>query len=90
MFTNALKLRNKYDRNLEEKQLFDNERLLRQSHEHVFILSSSDSHQTEQTILSSIHSSITNGDSIFTQTKIPKATSTFDNTHRYSKGNFSE
>lgn len=90
MLTNVLKLRNKFDRELEAKQLFDNERSLRQSNEHVFILSSPDSNQTEQAILSSLHSSMTNGDSIFTQTKIQKLASTFDNTHRYLKSNSSK
>ena len=90
MLTNVLKLKNKYDRGVEERQLIAHEQSLRFSNEHVFTLSSPETNQTEQTILSSLHSSMTNGDSIFTQTKIPKVSNTVDNTHRYLKRNSSK
>lgn len=89
MLTNVLKLKNKHDRDIEEKKLLANEHSIRLSNEHVFTLSSPETNQTEQTIISSLHSSMTNGDSIFTQTKIPKVSNTVDNTHQYLKENTS-
>jgi hypothetical protein len=75
---------------MEQDQLYNSEHLLRENREHVFILSSPDINHSEQLIISSLHSSMTNGDSIFTQTKVDKLPQTHDNTHRYLKGNLSK
>ncbi len=85
--TSLLKLNNKYDQYVEQKHLSEDEYSLRQSREHIFILSSPETNHTEQSIISALHSSLTNGDSIFTQTKVEKLPTNFDNTHRYLKGN---
>ncbi|CAF3617558.1 unnamed protein product, partial [Rotaria sp. Silwood1] len=87
ILTNSLKLNNKYDQYKEQDQLYESEHVLRQSRKHIFILSSADRNHNDQSIISSLHSSLTNGDSIFTQTKIDKLPNTQDNTHRYLKGN---
>ncbi|CAF4282687.1 unnamed protein product [Rotaria sp. Silwood2] len=84
---NALKLNNKYDLYKEQDQLYEKEHVLRQSRNHIFILSSTDRNHNDQSIISSLHSSLTNGDSIFTQNKIDKLPNTQDNTYRYLKGN---
>jgi hypothetical protein len=83
-------LNNKYDQCLEQNKLYKDEHALRQSREHIFVLSSSETNPTEQSIISSLHSSMTNGDSIFTQTKVDKVPTTYDNTHRYLTGNLSK
>jgi len=84
--TSLLKLNNKYDQYIEQNQLSEDEYSLRQSREHIFILSSPETNHTEQSIISALHSSMTNGDSIFTQTKVEKLSTNYDNTHRYLKG----
>jgi len=83
--TNLLKLNNKYEEYKEQNKLYQDEYSLRQSREHIFILSSPEINHTEQSIISSLHSSMTNGDSIFTQAKVDKLSPTYDNTHRYLK-----
>jgi hypothetical protein len=85
--TSLLKLNNKYDQYVEQNQLLEDEYSLRQSREHVFILSSPEINHTEQSIISALHSSMTNGDSIFTQTKVETLPNNFDNTHRCLKRN---
>jgi hypothetical protein len=87
--TSLLKLNNKYDQYIEQNQLSEDEYSLRQSREHIFILSSPETNHTEQSIISALHSSMTNGDSIFTQTKVDKLSTNYDNTHRYLKGDSS-
>ncbi|CAF1104089.1 unnamed protein product [Rotaria sordida] len=87
ILTTSLKLNNKYDEYKQQNQLYEDEHVLRQSRKHIFILSSSDRNHNDQSIISSLHSSLTNGDSIFTQTKIDKLPNTYDNTYRYLKGN---
>jgi hypothetical protein len=88
--TNLLKLNNKYEQCTEQNELYEDEHSLRRSREHIFILSSPETNHTEQSIISSLHSSLTNGDSIFTQAKVDKPSPTYDNTHRYLKGNLSK
>jgi hypothetical protein len=88
--TNSLKLTNKYAQYIEQNELYDHEHLLRESREHMYVLSSAETNHNEQSIISSLHSSMTNGDSIFTQTKITKLPVAYSNTHRYPKKNLSK
>jgi hypothetical protein len=90
ILTNYFKLNNKFDQVKEQNELYDNEHLLRQNHEHIYILSSPETNHTEQIIISSLHSSMTNGDSIYTQAKVDKVSPIYDNTNRYLKGNHSK
>ena len=85
--TNFLKLNNKYDQYKEQNNLYSREHVLRRSRQHIFILSSSETNQNEQSIISSLHSSLTNGDSIFTETKINKLPKTYDSAYRYLRRN---
>jgi hypothetical protein len=90
MITNSLKLTNKYDQFIEQNELYDHEHLVRESREHMYVLSSPDANCNEQSIISSLHSSMTNGDSIFTQTKITKLPVACNNTNRTFKKNLSK
>ncbi|CAF0719244.1 unnamed protein product [Adineta steineri] len=86
LITDSLKLNNKYDQNIEQKQLYDHEYKLRESRENIFVVSSPETNNSEQAIISSLHSSMTNGDSVFTQTKLDKI-SFSNNSHRFLKTN---
>ncbi|CAF3603152.1 unnamed protein product [Adineta steineri] len=86
LITDSLKLNNKYDQNIEQKQLYDHEHKLRESRENIFVVSSPETNNSEQVIISSLHSSMTNGDSVFTQTKLDKI-SFSNNSHRFLKTN---
>ncbi|CAF3953011.1 unnamed protein product [Adineta steineri] len=86
IITDSLKLNNKYDQNIEQKQLYDHEHKLRESRENIFVVSSPETNNSEQAIISSLHSSMTNGDSVFTQTKLDKI-SFSNNSHRFLKTN---
>ncbi|CAF2402549.1 unnamed protein product [Rotaria sp. Silwood2] len=83
---NSLKLNNKYDNMIEQNEQYDSECSVRTNRQHLFILSSSETNKNEQTIITSLHSSITNTDSTFLQTTLNKLPISYENTHRFLKG----
>jgi len=85
--TNLLKLNNKYDTFMEQNDQNQLESSIRTSNQHVFILSSIGANKNDQSIISSVHSSITSSDSMFTNTKLNELPVSYDNTHRFLKGN---
>lgn len=85
--TNLLKLNNKFDKSIEQNDQNQLESSIRTSNQHVFILSSIGANKNDQSILSSVHSSITSSDSMFTNTKLNELPVSYDNTHRFLKGN---
>ncbi|CAF0797332.1 unnamed protein product [Rotaria sp. Silwood1] len=82
----ALKLNNRYDKAIEQNHQYDSEHSVRKNTKHIFILSSSETNNNEQIILTSLHSSITNTDSTFIQTTLNKLPISYENTHRFLKG----
>jgi hypothetical protein len=87
--TNLLKLNNKYDKSIDQTEQNQLESSVRTSNQHLFILSSIGTNKNEQSVLSSLHTSITNVDSMFIQTKLNELPISCDNTHRFLKGNLS-
>ncbi|UJR31027.1 hypothetical protein I4U23_018536 [Adineta vaga] len=87
IITHSLKLNNKYEYYQEQKTLYDREHIIRENRKNIFVLSSPDANHNEQSIISSLHSSMTNGDSVFTQTKVDRTPSTSENTRRYAQRN---
>jgi hypothetical protein len=85
--TNLLKLNNKFDKSIEQNDQNQLESSIRTSNQHVFILSSIGANKNDQSIISSVHSSITSSDSMFTNTKLNELPVSYDNTHRFLKGN---
>ncbi|CAF1667282.1 unnamed protein product [Rotaria magnacalcarata] len=85
--TDSLKLTNKHEQYREQNELYEKEHDLHESRKHIFIISSPERNSNDQAIISSLHSSLTNGDSIFTQTKIDKSSIRYDSTPRFLKGN---
>lgn len=59
--------------------------MLRENNKNTYVLSSPERNCNDQSIISSLHSSLTNGASIFTQTKLNNSSNVNDNTHRFSK-----
>jgi hypothetical protein len=86
VLTNSLKLCNKYDKSIGQGIQNQSENSVRTSNQHVFILSATGVNKNEQSIFASLNTSITNVDSVFTQTKLKKLPMTYDNTHRFLKG----
>jgi predicted Zn-dependent protease len=87
--TSLLKLTNKYDKSIAQTEQNQLESSVRTSNQHVFILSSTGPHKNEQLVLSSLHTSITNSDAVFIQTKLNDLPISYDNTPRFLKGNLS-
>ena len=82
ILTNALRLNNKYDQSKQQDELYERENIQRQNDQQIFILSSPEITQTERSIINSLHSSLTNGDSIFTEIRSNKLPQTmYDNVH---------
>jgi hypothetical protein len=90
IITNLLKLTNKYEKYTEQYQQNQSEYFVRTSNQHTFILSSSGVNKNEQSIFASLHTSITNDDATFTETKLNNLPISYDNTHRFLKGNLSK
>lgn len=83
----SLKLNNKYEQYQEQKMLYDREHLIRENRRNIFVITSPDTNHSEQSIITSLHSSMTNGDSIFTQTKMTKTPAVNENLRRYAQRN---
>ncbi len=90
ILTDLLKLNNKYAKSIEQNHQYRSESSVRRSNQHIFILSSSGINKNEQSIFDSFHTSITNVDSMFTNTKLNQLPISYDNTHRFLKGNISK
>lgn len=84
--TNLLKLTNKYEKQSEQDQRNRLESSVRAGSQHVFILSSTSIHKTEQSIFASLYTSMKRVDSTFTHTKLIPLPITRDNTNRFLKG----
>ncbi|CAF1004895.1 unnamed protein product [Adineta ricciae] len=83
----SLKLNNKHEQYQEQKMLYDREHLMRENRKNTFVITSPDTNHSEQSIITSLHSSMTNGDSIFTQTKITKTPIVNESLRRYAQRN---
>jgi len=75
--------------NLKTKFRQTSDRSVDENSDYRFILSSSDRNQNDQTILSTLHSTMTNGESIYTQTRMEKLSLAQDNSHLFFKANTS-
>ena len=83
----SLKINNKHEQYQEQKMLYDREHLMRENRKNTFVITSPDTNHSEQSIITSLHSSMTNGDSIFTQTKITKTPIVNESLRRYAQRN---
>lgn len=86
--TSSLKLQNKYDKSIEQND-YENS-ISTNNNPHIFILSASDTNQNEQSIITSLHISVTNSDSDFMQTRLNALPISHDNTARFLKGTTSK
>ena len=81
--TDSLKLKNKYDKSIDQCTIHQSEYSICASNQHTFILCELEINKNEQSIIASINASQNNVDSVFTQTILHKLPSLSQNTHRF-------
>ncbi|CAF3379496.1 unnamed protein product [Rotaria socialis] len=84
--TRQLKLNNKYDITLKQNEQYDSENPIRTNNQQFFLLSALETFQSEQSIITSLHTPITNSDSDVLKTPLHSLPISHDNTARFLKG----
>ena len=81
--TDSLKLKNKYDKSIDQCSLHQSEYSVRASNQYTFILSGREVNKNKQSIIASINASDNNVNSIFTQTILKELPNSSQSIHRF-------